>query len=130
MRKIEPAPTLNPGSRGCPSLAHLTRKNPLAEIGQPAGATLRRRLDALRVEENALHRNFLEAQQHPHNVARETYIDVDGMTQPAPAPRFSRTASEVQFGSRAAGEDTQTVLQDWGFAEDEVAKLREAGALS
>ncbi len=74
--------------------------------------------------------NFLEAQQHPHNVARETYVDVDSMTQPAPAPRFSRTASEIQFGSRAAGEDTEAVLQDWGFAKDEVAKLREVGALS
>lgn len=74
--------------------------------------------------------NFLEAQQHPHNVARETYVDVDGMTQPAPAPRFSRTVSAIRFGSRAAGEDTQAVLQDWGFAEDQIAKLRASGALS
>ncbi len=60
--------------------------------------------------------DFLEAQQHPHNVARKAYIDVDGMMQPAPAPKFSRTASEVQFGSRAAGEDTAEVLKDWGIA--------------
>lgn len=59
--------------------------------------------------------NFLEAQQHPHNVARQTYIDVDGMTQPAPAPRFSRTESEVQFGARAAGENTEEILKDWGI---------------
>ena len=58
--------------------------------------------------------DFLEAQQHPHNVARQTYIEVDGMRQPAPAPRFSRTPSEVRFGSRAAGEDTEQVLADWG----------------
>ena len=57
--------------------------------------------------------DFLEAQQHPHNVARQTYIDVDGMMQPAPAPRFSRTESEVQYGSRAAGEDTEAVLKEW-----------------
>lgn len=57
--------------------------------------------------------NFLEAQQHPHNVARQTYIEVDGMTQPAPAPRFSRTESEVRFGARAAGEDTEEILRDW-----------------
>ena len=74
--------------------------------------------------------DFLEAQQHPHNVARKAYVDVDGMTQPAPAPRFSRTASEIQFGSRAAGEDTDAVLRDWGFDASEVEKLREAGALS
>ena len=59
--------------------------------------------------------DFLEAQQHPHNVARETYIEVDGMVQPAPAPRFSRTVSEVQFGSRLAGNDTEQVLADWGI---------------
>ncbi|MEP0202720.1 MAG: CaiB/BaiF CoA-transferase family protein [Halioglobus sp.] len=59
--------------------------------------------------------DFIEAQQHPHNVARETYIEVDGMVQPAPAPRFSRTASEVQHGSRVAGTDTEQVLADWGI---------------
>ena len=59
--------------------------------------------------------DFLEAQQHPHNVARQAYQTVDGMVQPAPAPRFSRTPSEIQFGSRAAGEDTEEVLKDWGI---------------
>lgn len=59
--------------------------------------------------------DFLEAQKHPHNVARQTYIEVDGMMQPAPAPRFSRTKSEVQYGSRAAGEDTEEVLKEWGI---------------
>ena len=59
--------------------------------------------------------NFLEAPEHPHNVARKTYIEIDGMTQPAPAPRFSRTPSEVRFGARPAGSDTAAVLQDWGI---------------
>lgn len=59
--------------------------------------------------------DFIEAQQHPHNVERETYIELDGMVQPAPAPRFSRTKSEVRFGSRAAGEDKEEVLKDWGI---------------
>lgn len=58
---------------------------------------------------------LLETQQHPHNVARKTYIDVDGMTQPSPAPRFSRTPSEVPFSGRAAGENTVEVLKDWGI---------------
>ena len=59
--------------------------------------------------------NFLEAPEHPHNVARKTYIEIDGMTQPAPAPRFSRTPTEVRFGARPAGSDTAAVLQDWGI---------------
>ena len=58
--------------------------------------------------------DYIEAQGHPHNVARNTYFDLDGIVQPAPAPRFSRTPSEVQFGSRAAGEDTEAVLREWG----------------
>ena len=60
--------------------------------------------------------DFIESQSHPHNVARNTYIKVDGMTQPAPAPRFSRTESEVRFGSRSAGEDTEAVLEEWGVS--------------
>lgn len=73
--------------------------------------------------------DFIEAQQHPHNVARGTYIEVDGLVQPAPAPRFSRTPSEVQFGPRAAGENTEEILQDWGFTADQVQALREGKAL-
>ena len=58
--------------------------------------------------------DLLEAPKHPHNEARGTYIQLDGITQPAPAPRFSRTVSEIRFGSRYAGEDTEFVLADWG----------------
>ncbi|MEM6965320.1 MAG: CaiB/BaiF CoA-transferase family protein [Bacteroidota bacterium] len=57
--------------------------------------------------------DFIEAQQHPHNVHRNTYFELDGFVQPAPAPRFSRTPSEVQFGSRGAGENTEEILRDW-----------------
>ena len=74
--------------------------------------------------------DFLEAQKHPHNMARETYIDVDGMMQPAPAPRFSRTESQVTNGARAAGEDTHEVLGSWGFSEERIKQLRASGALS
>ena len=59
--------------------------------------------------------DFVEAQQHPHNVARETYIQLDGITQPAPAPRFSRTPSEIRAGSQASGADTEQVFKDWGI---------------
>ncbi len=58
--------------------------------------------------------DFVEAPSHPHNASRQTYIEVDGNIQPAPAPRFSRTPSQVQFGSRAMGADTEAVLAAWG----------------
>ena len=57
--------------------------------------------------------DYREAPKHPHNVARETYIDIDGFTQPAPAPRFSRTPSSIEFGSQMAGENSQEILQSW-----------------
>lgn len=63
--------------------------------------------------------DFIEAQTHPHNVSRHTYLEVDGIKQPAPAPRFSRTPSQVQFGSQAAGENTTAVFRDWGVEEQE-----------
>ncbi len=55
-----------------------------------------------------------EAAKHPHNVARETFIEIDGVVQPAPAPRFSRTHSSVPQGPVVAGENTREVLQAWG----------------
>ncbi len=57
--------------------------------------------------------DYVEAQQHHHNVARKTYMELDGIVQPAPAPRFSRTQSKVQFGSRAAGENNEEILKEW-----------------
>jgi alpha-methylacyl-CoA racemase len=62
--------------------------------------------------------DFREAPQHPHNRARSTYIDVNGLTQPAPAPRFSRTPSEVRFSPREPGLDMKTLLEDWGVARE------------
>jgi alpha-methylacyl-CoA racemase len=59
--------------------------------------------------------NFLEAPGHPHNQAREAFVKVDGILQPAPAPRFSRTVSAVQSGTPLAGEHTEDVLMDWGI---------------
>lgn len=56
-----------------------------------------------------------EAVQHPHNQARKTHIKVDGMVQPAPAPRFSRTQSEVAFAPREPGSDFVAVMKDWGI---------------
>lgn len=74
--------------------------------------------------------SFVDAPRHPANVARNTYIEVDGVTQPAPAPRFGRTPSEVRHGTHGSGEDTDAVLTAMGFGEQEIAQLRESGALA
>ena len=55
---------------------------------------------------------FAEAQQHPHIVARNTFVTVDGIVQAAPAPRFSRTANAMPVRPHMAGEDTRKVLTD------------------
>ncbi len=70
-----------------------------------------------------------EAPQHPHNQARQTYITVDGVTQPAPAPRFSDTPSGVHSGAAALGADTDKVLEWLGRDTSQVEALREDGVL-
>jgi len=70
-----------------------------------------------------------EAPHHPHNRERGTFVEVDGVVQPAPAPRFSRTAPDLPSPPVRAGHDTATALVDWGFSSAEVAGLRQAGAL-
>ena len=74
--------------------------------------------------------SIFEAPKHPHNQARNTFVQVDGLTQPAPAPRFSRTEPVIAGASRAPGADTAAVLADCGFRADEVAALQAAGAVS
>jgi alpha-methylacyl-CoA racemase len=71
-----------------------------------------------------------EAPSHPHNVARKVFVEVDGVVQPAPAPRFSRTAPEIRHGAHDPGADTDTALAAWGLGESEIADLRAAGAVS
>ncbi|MDG0978631.1 MAG: CaiB/BaiF CoA-transferase family protein [Halieaceae bacterium] len=68
--------------------------------------------------------NFKEAPSHPANVARNVYQEVDGIVQPSPAPRFSRTPSEIRHGAHGIGEDTVSVLQAMGFAADEIEQLQ------
>lgn len=74
--------------------------------------------------------SFVDAPDHPANVARSTYIEVDGVTQPAPAPRFSRTPSSVAHGGPAMGQDTDAVLAAMGFGESEIAGLKQSGAVA
>src|SRR5579862_872909 len=57
-----------------------------------------------------------EAASHPHNRARENLLDLDGVLQPAPAPRFSRTPGAVNGPPPRAGEHTEAVFRDWGVA--------------
>ena len=68
-----------------------------------------------------------EAPRHPHNVARQVFVDVDGVTQPAPAPRFSRTPPKIQ--SPPLGPETEAVLKAWGISEEEIASLKAADAI-
>ncbi len=71
-----------------------------------------------------------EAHEHPHNQARSTFVEVDGVVQPAPAPRFSRTPSAVSKPPSPPGADTVSGLAEWGVDEGTIAKLQESGALS
>lgn len=70
-----------------------------------------------------------EAPAHPHHEARGTYTVVDGIRQPAPAPRFSRTPGGIRHGQRPDGADGEAVLGRAGLTAAEIGRLREAGVL-
>ncbi|MGZ4529759.1 MAG: CaiB/BaiF CoA transferase family protein [Mycobacterium sp.] len=71
-----------------------------------------------------------EAPRHPHLVAREAFIDVDGVTQPAPAPRFSRTRPAAPSSPALPGDHTRALLREMGFDADSVAALEDAGVVA
>jgi alpha-methylacyl-CoA racemase len=70
-----------------------------------------------------------EAASHPHNAARATFVEIEGVTQPAPAPRFSATPGKIQFPPAAIGAHNESALADWGFAPGQIETLKAAGAL-
>jgi len=70
-----------------------------------------------------------EAPDHPHNVARGSFVEVAGVVQPAPAPRFSRTPAALPRAASAAGAQTAEVLGDWGFEAAEIERLLALGAI-
>ena len=70
-----------------------------------------------------------EAPNHPHNLARQTFVTVEGVPQPAPAPRFSETPGAIQSPPPALGAHNESALADWGFSAAEIASLQTAGAL-
>ena len=68
--------------------------------------------------------------EHRHNKARGTFIELEGVVQPAPAPRFSRTPPEVAGPPAYLGQHTDQALADWGFSADEIVQLRERKAIA
>nr|WP_312870676.1 CaiB/BaiF CoA-transferase family protein [Gordonia asplenii] len=74
--------------------------------------------------------SLAEAPDHPHLKARGTFLSVDGVVQPAPAPRFSRTPGAIARPPAEPGEHTDEVLADWGFSAERLADLRAHGAIS
>jgi alpha-methylacyl-CoA racemase len=73
--------------------------------------------------------DMAEAPHHPHNAARATFVERDGVTQPAPAPRFSRTPADIGAPASTPGQDSAEVLVDWGWSEASVEALRRAGVV-
>jgi alpha-methylacyl-CoA racemase len=71
-----------------------------------------------------------EAPKHPHMKHRGTFVEQGGVTQPGPAPRFSRTPSKIQRPPARPGEHTEEALRDWGFANSDLETLRKCGAIT
>jgi len=71
-----------------------------------------------------------EAPQHPHIAERATFTEVAGVTQPAPAPRFSRTPGTIERPPPHAGQHTDEVLTEWGVSPERIGELRSSGAIS
>jgi len=73
--------------------------------------------------------SMAEAPEHPHIKQRQTYTEIEGVLQPSPAPRFSRTIPEIKNPPPDPGQDTEAVLIDFGFNPDEIKRLRDAKAI-
>jgi alpha-methylacyl-CoA racemase len=73
--------------------------------------------------------SMAEAPSHPHNRAREGYVDVEGVVHPSPAPRFSRTPLERPGPIPKLGADPDSALRGWGFGVEAIEALRQSGAL-
>ena len=71
-----------------------------------------------------------EAPKHPHNVQRDVFTEIEGVTQPNPSPRFSRTTPSIQGPPAHAGKDTNLILKSLGFDASGIQNLREDGAVA
>ena len=70
-----------------------------------------------------------EAMAYPHMVDRQTFVEIAGVPQPAPAPRFSRTPASTPKPPSHPGNDTHAALSRWGFSPEQLALLSESGAI-
>ncbi len=73
--------------------------------------------------------SLTEAPNHPHHAARSTFVDVDGILQPAPAPRFSRTPAEIGGPPGQRGAGTRAALRAWGVTDARINELAASGVL-
>jgi len=73
--------------------------------------------------------SIAEAPGHPHHRARGTFVEIGGVVQPAPAPRFSRTRPELPTPPEPHGHSTEQALADWGIEAARIARLRETGVI-
>jgi len=73
--------------------------------------------------------DFTEAPQHPHNIARSTFIEINGAVQPGIAPKFSRSNCVMPAAPKAEGSDTESVLNNLGLSEGEIQHLLTCGAV-
>ena len=71
-----------------------------------------------------------EAARHPHNLARQAYVEVGGDIQPAPAPRYSHTAPATPPPAPLPGDDSDAILQSLGLDAGEIAGLRDSGTVA
>jgi alpha-methylacyl-CoA racemase len=74
--------------------------------------------------------DMAEAAAYPHNVARGLFVDLDGVRQPQPAPRFSRTPSSISRPPSQVGADADAVLTEWGFDPQQIDGLRRGGVIA
>ena len=125
------------GSSGFPALDYATVKQRWPELRAAIAAAFRSKTRAewcqIMEGSDACFAPVLsveEAPFHPHNAQRRTFIEVDGVLQNAPAPRFSRTPLSAPRPPRRPGEDSESVLLEAGFSEAEIQRLRTVGVLS
>jgi alpha-methylacyl-CoA racemase len=70
-----------------------------------------------------------EAMEHPHNKARDVFVDIGGIRQPAPAPRFSRTKPDIPAPTPEVGRHTVEILSEWGVSDEEIERLKQNKAI-
>ena len=99
----------------------LSRDSPIQQPGDPRGVQAPVRQGVAPVVP------LDRAPGHPHLAARAAYASVGGVTQPAPAPRFSRTPGALSTPPAATGEHTRDALADWGLDPARIARLLDGG---